>query len=159
MPMASSQITWQAPEFEYRPKDSSWYWMTIIVMAIFVGAAVWQKNFIFGFFLVLAEILILAWGMRKPHLVDFSLNKDHFVIGEGHRILNIKDIAGFSLEPTEDSDWVELKFASPHKFRSTLKVLAPATKMDIIRETLGSLLPETEPEHSLLDDLQRFIGF
>ena len=68
-------IEWKAPEFEYREKDVSWYWLSIIAAVVILGAAVWQKNFLFAVFVVIAEILMLVWAGRKPREITFSLNE------------------------------------------------------------------------------------
>ena len=64
--MASFEITWEAPEFEYRPKSVSWYWISIIIAAAIIAFAIWERNFLFGIFIVIAEILFIAWGNETP---------------------------------------------------------------------------------------------
>jgi hypothetical protein len=69
--MASFEINWQAPEFEYRPKSISWYWTSI-----------WDRNFLFGVFIVIAEVLLIAWGNDAPPTVNFVLTDSNLSIGE-----------------------------------------------------------------------------
>ncbi len=57
--MATFEINWEAPEFEYREKDVSWYWISIIAAAAIIAFSVWQRNFLFGFFIVIAEMLVI----------------------------------------------------------------------------------------------------
>lgn len=64
--MTSFEIKWQAPEYEYREKTVSWYWISIVVAALVIAFSVWQKNFLFGFFIVIAEMLFIVWGNRTP---------------------------------------------------------------------------------------------
>lgn len=87
--MATSFLmAWEAPEFEHREKDISWYWISIIVATLIIAFAVWQKNFLFGFFIVIAEILFVLWGNEKPRTVEFRItNKGSILMTTANFIL------------------------------------------------------------------------
>ena len=68
------EVVWDAPEFEYREKGISWYWLSIIAAACIIAFAAWFRNFLFGFFIVIAEILFIVWGNRQPRTVEFKLD-------------------------------------------------------------------------------------
>ncbi len=156
-PMASSETTWQAPEFEYRPKSVSWYWISIIVSASIIAFSIWERNFLFGIFIVIAEILLIAWGNETPTILDFSLTEHDLLIGaEKHH--QIKLFENFSVNDLND-DWIELFFTFKTKIRAPLKILAPKEKTDDIRQCLKPVLREVEFEPSLLDSLEKIIGF
>jgi hypothetical protein len=76
------ETTWEAPEFEYRPKNISWYWLSIIVSAAIIAFAIWERNFLFGIFIVIAEILFIAWGNETPATIHFVLTENDLSIGE-----------------------------------------------------------------------------
>ena len=83
------EIAWEAPEFEYRHKDISWYWISIIVAVVCIGFAAWQKNFLFGFFVLVAEILILAWANQQPAIFNFRLTeKGLFIQNKNQTIIS-----------------------------------------------------------------------
>ena len=46
--MAKFETTWEAPEFEYREKEVSWYWISIIAAALIIAFSVWEKDFLFA---------------------------------------------------------------------------------------------------------------
>ncbi|MDP3892652.1 hypothetical protein, partial [Nocardioides sp.] len=71
--MEQFNIEWRAPEFYYREKGVSWYWLSIIAAIVILSVSVWQKNFLFAVFVVIAEILMLVWAGRKPREISFSL--------------------------------------------------------------------------------------
>ena len=50
----SDGIVWQIPEYEYRSKDVSWYWISLIAAIVLFAFAIWQKNFLFAIFVVIA---------------------------------------------------------------------------------------------------------
>src|SRR5690348_2499840 len=80
--MASCGITWEAPEFECRDKGVAWYCISIIVAAIIVAFAVWEKNFLFGLFIVIAEVLFIVWGNRLPRMIGLAASEAGITIEE-----------------------------------------------------------------------------
>jgi len=156
--MTPFQIKWQAPEFKYRPKSISWYWISIILAVILLGAAVWQKNFFFGFFVVAAEILILIWANREPPLVEFSLNEKGLSVG-GREFHAYTEIESFSADEEMDAEWPDLFFQFRRRLKPVLKIKAPKNQMAEIQNALKAVLPQIKHEQSLLDALEEFIGF
>jgi hypothetical protein len=155
--MASFETRWEAPEFEYHPKGVSWYWLSIIIAAAVTAFAIWDRNFLFGVFVVIAEILLIAWGNETPTTVNFTLTENDLSIGNAKNYqLNLFE--NFSANE-RGSDWTEIFFTFKTKLRTPLKILAPKTKIDEIRKGLKSLLREVEFEPSLLDSLEKIIGF
>ena len=80
--MAKFETTWEAPEFEYREKEVSWYWISIIAAALIIAFSVWQKDFLFGFFIVIAEMLFIVWGNKAPRTLTFTLTDTELNIGD-----------------------------------------------------------------------------
>jgi hypothetical protein len=155
--MAQFEIEWQAPEFEYREKDVSWYWITIIIASIIIAFAVWQKNFLFGFFIVVAEILVITWGNQKPRIYPFLLNETGITIGANKSHL-YKEFETWSVEDA-DEEFVEMAFTFRGKFRPPLKILAPKDHIEEIRKNLKPLLKEVEHEPTLIDSIEKFLRF
>ncbi|MDO8536839.1 MAG: hypothetical protein Q7R94_01175 [bacterium] len=156
--MASFEIKWRAPEFEYRQKTVSWYWISIIIAAIILGVAVWQKNFLFGFFVILAEILIMAWANREPPLVDFILNEQGLSLG-GSKFYAFAEMESFSIDDYSETEWPSLFFQFHSRLKPDLKIKLPKARMTEIQKTLQPVLAQVEHKHSMIDTLQEFIGF
>jgi len=154
--MASLETSWDAPEFEYRPKSVSWYWLSIIIAAAVVAFAIWDRNFLFGVFVVIAEILFIAWGNETPATLHFTLTENDLEIGNA-KSYQIKLFENFSVN--EQENWAEVSFAFKTKLRVPLKVLVPKVKIEEIRKNLKPSLREVEFEPSLLDSLEKIIGF
>jgi hypothetical protein len=155
--MAQFQTEWSAPEFEERPKGVSWYWISIIISAAIITFAIWERNFLFGVFIVIAEILFIAWGNEAPLTVHFALDENELVISKVKRY-QMKLFENFSVNEL-DGDWAELFFKFKTKLRTPLKMLLPKTKVDEIRKDLKTILREAEFEPSLLDSVEKIIGF
>jgi hypothetical protein len=151
-------IAWEAPEFEYREKDVSWYWISIIVASAIIAFAVWQKNFLFGFFIVIAEMLFVLWGNELPRAVTFSITEKGIDIDEGRKSYSLslfESYGAYSL----DEDWTELIFTFRSKVKTPLKIIFPENKLEELRKNLKTTLKEIEHEPTLLDSIERLIGF
>ncbi len=156
--MAPFELRWQAPEYEFRPKGISWYWISIIVAVIVLGLAVWQKNFLFGFFVVIAEILILAWANREPPSVLFILNEKGLSVGS-RKSYAYAEMESWSINDFGETEWPSLFFQFHKHLKPALKIKIPKNRVAEVKKTLKDLLPEVEHEHSMLDTLEEFIGF
>jgi hypothetical protein len=155
--MASFEMQWEAPEFEYREKGVSWYWISIIVAAIVISFSVWQKNFLFGFFIVIAEMLFIVWGNRKPRMVHFSLNETAIVI-DGAKHYFLKDLESFSVDEL-GGEWTELIFYSRAKLRTPLKLLLPQGHLEEFRAGIKNILKEIPYEPTLIDSIEKLLRF
>lgn len=152
------ELTWEAPEFEYREKGVSWYWTSIIIAALLIGVSVWQKNFLFGFFVVAAEILVLAWAARKPPIIQFTLNEKGVSIG-ARKFHAYAEMESFSIDETTEQEWLDLYFQFRKRLRPLLKIRVPQARMAETQKTLAAFLPQAKHERSLLDVFEEFIGF
>ena len=95
--MAKFETTWQAPEFEYREKEVSWYWISIIAAALIIAFSVWEKDFLFGLFIVIAEMLFIVWGNKVPAVVPFTLTDTEITIG-GYKSYLMKEFESWSAD-------------------------------------------------------------
>jgi hypothetical protein len=157
--MAPFEINWEASEFEHRPKDISWYWLSIIIATIALGIAIWQKNFLFGFFIIIAEILLLVWGGREPGIIKFALSDKGLTISN-RKFYPLSDIAGFCLEETNDDKWSMVIFRFRRRFAALSRVIAPKAQVAEIKKHLAeAAIPEIEHEESFIETLQKFFRF
>lgn len=165
-----AEITWQAPEFEYREKGVSWYWLSIIIAIIVLGIAVWQKNFLFGFFVVVAEMLILSWGNREPRMVEFRLSEKGLAISggpsprrsdyghAGGKFYALQDFESFGTEESE-SEWQNVHLQFKNRLRPRIKIAVPKKKYKEVEKMLGGRIQQSTHEPSLLDTLEKFLRF
>ena len=155
--MADREIKWSAQEFDRRPKGVSWYWLSMIVAVVILGIAVWQKNFLFGFFVVVAEILVLIWGNREPGVVGFALDAGGLAVGNKKHIYS--EFENFSAENDQEKEWLNLFLNFKSRIKPALKVKIPKARAGEIKRALASELQEIEHQPSLLDAFEEFFGF
>ncbi|MDO8574634.1 MAG: hypothetical protein Q7R86_03335 [bacterium] len=156
--MADFELSWEAPEFEFREKTVSWYWITIIGAVLILALAVWKKNFLFGVFILIAEVLILIWGSRKPDMVVFFLTDKGLTIGE-QKSYPYPEIYGFAIEDDEADEWATLILEFNKKLRPAARMSVPKDKLTDIKKILSNFVDEIEIKKSLVDSFQKFLGF
>ncbi len=156
--MEKFEISWDAPEFEYREKDVSWYWLSIIAAAIIVAFAVWQKNFLFGLFVVIAEILLIIWGNRLPRTVSFSMTESGLTIGAEKKYA-FKEFEKMSVNEDTIEGWVELIFVLRERFKAPLIILFPEDRLPDLRLHSKTILKEVPHDPSLIDSIEKLSRF
>ena len=151
------EITWQAPEFRYHDKDVSWFWLSVIAAGIIFLIALWQKNLLFGIFIILAETMVLFWAKEFPKNIQFKLDKRGVHIGKIKSYL-YEDISGFHIIEENDR-MAELVLKTKTKLHPYVKILLVNEDVPDIKEFLKNHLEEIEYEESLSDGISRLIGF
>lgn len=154
------EIKWSAPEFDYYPKGNAWYWWSILITLLLLGFAVWQKNFLFAFFIVVAELLVLSWGSRKPAAVDFHLDEKGLTINgiKFYSYAELKEFGVSDMVPT-DEKFEEIVVYFKRRLRTGLNFLVPKEKEAEIVSALSKKMPKVEVELTLLDAAERFLRF
>jgi len=155
--MAKFTTVWEAPEFEYREKDVSWYWISIIAAALIIAFSVWQKDFLFGFFIVIAEILFIVWGNKTPAVVSFTLTDTAINIG-GYKSYAIKEFESWSVD-SDGVEWADVAFYFRSRFHPPLTFIVPEEKMADFRANIKTVLNEIEHEPTLIDSIEKFLRF
>ncbi len=155
--MAKFEITWEAPEFEYREKDVSWYWISIIVAAAIIAFSAWQKDFLFGLFIVIAEMLFIVWGNRVPQVVPFTLTDVDVSIG-GYKTYLMKEFESWSAD-TDGVEWADVMLHFRSRLHPPLALIVPEEKMTDLRNNLKLVLKEIEHQPTLIDSIEKFLRF
>ena len=156
--MAESELQWRAPEFEERSKDISWYWASIIAAILILGFALWQKNFLFAVFILIAELLLLVWGNRAPQAIHFSLDATTLTVGGKSRYV-LGDMEHFSIVENTSAEWVIVTLHPKRGVRLPVAIHAPKSQIAEIEKRLAAKMPKVEHEESFLDTLEKFLGF
>jgi hypothetical protein len=155
--MASFQMQWEAPEYEYREKTVLWYWISIVIAAIIIAFSVWEKNFLFGLFIVVAEILFIVWGNRAPRALRFTLTENNIEV-EGKKTHSLKDFESVGIDPLGNG-WIELVFIFHAKLRIPFKVMFPENRLNELRDHLRMVLKEVPYEPTLIDSIEKLLWF
>jgi hypothetical protein len=157
--MAKFETTWEAPEFEYREKEVSWYWISIIAAALIIAFSVWQKDFLFGLFIVIAEILFIVWGNKVPAVVPFTLTDTGIDIG-GYKSYLMKEFESWSVDAAGDGvEWADVIFYFRSRLHPPLQLIVPEATLAELRANMKTVLKEIEHEPTLIDSIEKFLRF
>lgn len=153
-------IRWEAPEFEHRPKTATWYWMTIAVAVALLALSIWQRSFLFGLFIVLAEILLIVWAAENPPTVQFELTERGIKIGS-RKFYPMREISYFSadIDGLLDEAYPEIVLNFHHHFRLPLRIKAPARWLPEIRKELRNHVREEHFDPGFTELLEHYLGF
>ena len=149
--MDEKEITWTAPEFEPHYKGYSWYWLSVIFTVLIVAYAVWRRNFLFGIFAALAEIMLIYWARKKPREVKFKLTGKGLHIDS--KLYSFEEFNGFAVHDTE------IILRRKAKLSVYLKIFAYGDEIEQAKKFLDEVLPTFEYEESLIDHIARIIRF
>jgi hypothetical protein len=153
-----SGIAWQAPEHEYQPKkDVSWYWLSLIAAIIFFALAIWQRNFLFAVFVVLAWVVVVKLADRPPLVWNFKIDEKGLSVGE-NKFYPFADIDYFDIhEGSGNYKELALKFKS--RLSPILKINIRPAEEEKIKAFLLKFIKQRVIEPSLLDSVSRLIRF
>ncbi len=152
------QFSWQAPEFEHWEKPRVWYLGLILVTALICIIALWQGNFLFAVFAVLAAFVLVSSGRHKPRVIEMRLTENELIV-DGAKSYTHDQLSGFAVHRLDMSDdgFSELIIQKKHKLGGYMKFLYPTAHTTDIRHFLNNHLPEIEYEESLSDHLARWL--
>ena len=151
-----ASFSWEAPEFPYYHKEVGWYWASIFVAAILVIIALWQKNFLFGVFIVIAELLIVSWGSKYPRAVRFEMDERGIGI-EDTSSYRYAEIEQYAINP--EGDLSELILTLKTKLSTAVVIHFHTHDTGRIREFLRGRLKEVHHDDGIVEALLKLIRF
>ena len=154
------QITWSAPEFHYYEKGPMLYWALFGISSLLAILALFQQNFFFAVFIVIAAVLSGIWGARTPRTLHFALTERGLDIQE-RKLYPYDVFVGFSIvSPIPQSDSLsEIVFLGKGITGFKMRVIADKNVIPEIREELLKKIPELEYEESVAEHIGRILRF
>jgi len=152
-----TEITWRAAEYEHVEKGGGWYLIVGGTALILLIIALWQKNFFFGIFILLAGIMVITLGNRRPTVLDFKLTDGGCELGRGV-FYKYDQMENFSLR-NRPNRLDEMIFRKKTTFNPFVRIPVDSRTAEKARIFLAQKLPEVQYEGSLLDILIDFLGF
>lgn len=156
-------ISWQAPEYVYRPKDVSWKWLSLIAAIVLIVFAIWQNNPLFIFFIIIALFLLNHFAGQFPKVWQFKISEKGISIGladkdKDEKFYLFEDMESFDIHMAGE-EYKELVLKLKSKFSPYLKMNIHYGDEEKIRNCLEKFIPREEHSQSLIDVFFRWIGF
>lgn len=152
------ELSWIAPEYEFREKSVTWYWISILFAVLLIFIAVWQKNYLFGLVILVAEVLVILLGSKEPRLVEFKLNHKTLSI-EGVGRYGLGEIEHWSVEEPPHTDIANIIIHFHRPFHLPLKIHIPKEMIPEFRKIVRFEAEELHRKESMVDVLEEFLGF
>jgi hypothetical protein len=149
-------MKWSSPEYIHHDKDLSWYFLIAMIVIIIVIISLWQRNFLFAVFTIIAAATLIAWARRQPNIIHFELD------GNGLKIENDfypKEVFTKFAVKNIDAQWSKLLLQKKHKIAFDLVIPVPVDNIDSVRSQCLNLWTETEYQESLVDELAEWLRF
>ena len=152
-------MSWQAPNFHYQEKSSSWYIWSICIAVVVAIISLFQGNVLFVFFIIIAETLLLTLGKQQPRLMTYEVNATRLV-ADGYREYPYTELEGFAIIPDPFAPrYHELVMTPKKRFGTFIKILVPNERAEALKNYLGQYLGQIEYEESISDNILKRIGF
>lgn len=148
-------LSWQAPEYEPRPRTREWF-MTLWILAVSATLAAFiLRNFTFGVFLLLAALVLTIIGKRPPRMLEASIDNEAVRFGPSRYYFD--RIEGFSVEKIDQHEGrVLLKLK--HSFMPLITLPVTGIEPETIDTLLAKHLPRKKLEESLLEKIIHYLG-
>jgi len=150
------EFAWEAPEFEKKEKDKSWFVFPAILTIILGIIALVTENILFLIFIILAFVVFYMYANKEPRILKFKISEKGIEIAE--RLYPLDTLRSFWLfyNPPEEK---EISFRSKKTFFPYLRLPLADQNPNEIREFLLKFLPERRHRESIIDIFMRRSGF
>ncbi|PIP86953.1 hypothetical protein COW81_02895 [Candidatus Campbellbacteria bacterium CG22_combo_CG10-13_8_21_14_all_36_13] len=151
----NEQISWDAEEFEHRPKSNDWYWAVGIITAAIAVASIMFENIFLAIFIVISSLALILQSAQKPRLLNISIDNRGILINK--RLFPFNSLESFWLEKTEHEDKLIVK----SKKALMPFIIIPVHQVDSmeIEQFLIEHLKEEELHEPLAQKIMERLGF
>lgn len=151
------QIVWEIKSHDHQERSDKFYLIVLSATVLLLLFSIWQKDFLFGVFVILASGTVLFLSGQKPENYKFKLSKNSVIIGENESEYPYEKFSHFDIYQFNPSEH-ELFLAFKEKFKPMLRIRIYENDVEKIREFLSSELPQKKIEPSLLDIFSKIVG-
>ena len=151
----NEEITWQAPEYIHKEKDSEWYWSVGILTLAGVASAYMFGNILFAVLVFLIGFTMALFGARKPKMITFGISRRG--IRADNTLYPFQSLWSFWVLEKEHEALLLLK--SQKKLSQQINIPLGDTDPELVRMLLLEYLTEEEDEESIAQRFMDYLGF
>lgn len=149
-------FSWDIKANTDKEHGNLFYFSILAAMALLLIFSIWQSDFLFGVFIILATGTILYLSTRRAPTIHFALT-EHELIIENETRHDYNHLAYFDVYSFSPDD-IELLFVFKKRARTMLRVPIWRGDKDQIVTFLQTKVPQHPIEPSLLDILSKIMG-
>ena len=148
-------FSWEAPEFAFYSKNSTWYLIIILAAVVLIVFFAWQKNWTAVGVSAAAGIALFAQAQIKPKSLKCALYRSGVVIND--RVYTYDEMKSFWIV---FSDHPFIRFERARRLSSNVNLPIAEEDPEQIRLFLAKYLPQDEEKgEDLADTIQRWFRF
>lgn len=151
-------LQWTAPEFEKTERGVLWHAGIVAVGALIGIFCLWQQNYVFLLFVVIAVLLMLFLNKSDATVYTYGLVPDGIEV-DGELVYNLRSLTGFALIDDGASPYGELVLRRTKRLTQYVRILIPREQMEAARMLLGGPLTEFVYNETLGEYIMKRLGF
>lgn len=150
--------SWKIAAHEERERTGKFYLVFFATVVLLLVFTIWQKNFLFGVFVLLSAGTILFLSGQRAEVYEFTMTDSSIIIGDQDSEFAYSHISHFDMHAFSDTDR-ELFIIFKEKFKPVLRIRYYKGDENTIRDILLSKkIPQKKIEPSLLDYFSKIVG-
>lgn len=150
-------ITWEIKTHAEREHGDWFYIIVLSATILLLIFSVWQKDFLFGVFVILAAGTILFLSTQRAEVYKFNLSQDGVAVGDKEATYPYEKFTHFDIyEYNPDEN--ELFLVFKEKFKPLLRIRIYKGDVEKIKAFLLEKLPQKKTEPSLTDVFSKIVG-
>jgi len=131
-------LSWQAPEYPYYEKNTSWFLAFSVILIGLVVFAFVSRSWLTAIAFILAGFVLLMLQRRKPENIDHEISTSSFRVGEKN--YPFSKLKSFWIVETKEGNTLHLE--PGRRFHLPLVFQLGDLETKKVREILGKYLPE-----------------
>ncbi len=151
-------LAWDIPAHREQERTGTFYAIVFAAMVLFLLFAIWQKDFLFGVFVILATGTVLFLSSQQANVHTFTMTDSHIIMGDHESSYEYTHFTAFDLYEFSPDD-VELFLVFREKLRPMLRIRVYRADRAKIQEILiGKKIVQKKIEPSLIDIFSKIVG-
>lgn len=147
-------IAWQAEEFETHRRDSKWYIVFGLIVALMITYTIFTRQWIFLTLTLVMGGVVLLLGKLQPRVMQYQIDNQGVHIND--KLLQFERLKTFWI--SEGDGRVHLNLISTARFVPVIAIKIDSQNKEQIRMMLGTKLPESNRQHEdWIDKINRLL--
>lgn len=153
----SLEFIWEIPEFVFKKKTKKWYWVVGIAAIFLIAAAIFLKNYLFAFLIIIAWFLMFSLSDQQPETILVEISEEGIKLN--NQMYPYTEIAAFHVTETTDNEYV-LLFISQQPINPVISIkIKDSINVLELRKYLMLHLEEHKINEPLSNKIINRIGF
>ncbi len=151
------QIVWEIKPHDHIERSDKFYFIIFSAIVVLLLFSIWQNNFLFGIFVIMAGGTIIFLSSQKPQDYKFKLTQDALMVGEGDEIYYYSGLSHFDIY-RYSPEHQELFIVFKKRIRPNLSIRIHPRDVEKIKDFLSDKIPQKKVEPSIFDIFSKIIG-